>query len=122
MLLSPTGAAKPYFAEFGWVVRRQEHQAAGADDAMDGARRRRSTPSTPVTLTWDNGAGLALHPHDLGRRQYMFTVEETVENHRRTPVTLYPYGLIARLGTPPIRPITSSIRARSACSTARCRR
>ena len=30
--------------------------------------RRALSPGHPVTLTWDNGQGLDLHPHDLGRR------------------------------------------------------
>jgi YidC/Oxa1 family membrane protein insertase len=101
VLLSPTSSAKPYYAEFGWLSSDQGLALPSATtqwtpenpDAV-------LTENTPVVLTWDNGQGLkftrTIHIDD----EYLFTIEQTVENTGDKPVTLYPYGLIARLDTP----------------------
>jgi YidC/Oxa1 family membrane protein insertase len=100
-LLSPPGSSAPYFAEFGWV---------GAQDAAPGsmpnadtlwqAQGERLTPDTPVTLRWDNGQGLAFAQELSVDRDYMFAARRTVTNSGTAPVTLYPYGLLSRWGTP----------------------
>src|SRR5207302_777077 len=87
-------------AEFGWVP-----AEAGAK-LPDGATRWTAsagtilTPTTPVTLSWDNGQGLRFSRIYSVDDHYMFTVEQTVANTGAAPVTLYPYGLITRTGTP----------------------
>ena len=59
------------------------------------------TPAKPVTLTWDNGEGLDLPPHHRGRRQVpVHRASDEVANKGAAPVTLFPYALISRHGTP----------------------
>jgi len=100
-LLRPAGTEHPYFAEFGWV-------AGGTDTAMPDeetvwrADRDTLTPETPVTLTWDNGQGLVFSRTIALDDNYMFTVTQRVENRGAEPVTLYPYSLISRSGTPKV--------------------
>ncbi|WP_349359398.1 membrane protein insertase YidC [Stappia sp.] len=101
VLFSPRGSAKPYYAEFGLTA------DPGADIALPDATTRwqapadaRLTPETPVTLTWDNGAGLVFEREIAIDENYMFTVEQRVRNTTDAAVQLYPYGLIARTGTP----------------------
>src|SRR5438067_4244158 len=59
VLLWPSGTADPYFADFGWIA-----AEAGAQVKLPGpdtkwtASDEPLTPTHPVTLTWDNGAGL----------------------------------------------------------------
>jgi len=100
-LLSPPvgNSGSAYFAEFGWV--------AGADavplpgrDTLWSTNSARLTPDQPVTLTWDNGSGLRFTRTYAVDANYMFTVTESVENTADKPVTLYPYGLVTRWGTP----------------------
>ena len=66
-LFSPPGAPDAYWAETGFV------SPAGAKtpglDAVWTADRQTLTPAQPVTLTWDNGAGLVFKRVDRGRRQ-----------------------------------------------------
>ena len=59
------------------------------------------TPSTPVTLTWDNGEGLVFTRTFAIDDSYMFTVKDVVTNHGAEPVTLRSYALVARTGLPP---------------------
>ena len=50
----------------------------------------------PVTLRWNNGAGLSFEKKIAVDEHFMFTVTTTVKNTGSTPVTLYPYGLVSR--------------------------
>jgi len=60
------------------------------------------TPSSPVTLTWDNGQGLVFARTISVDPDYMFTVHDTVRNTGSTLVKLLPYGLVSRTGTPQV--------------------
>ncbi|MXQ11634.1 membrane protein insertase YidC [Microvirga makkahensis] len=98
VLLSPEGTQNPYYAEFGWVGA----QAGGLPNANTEwtADRDRLTPSTPVTLTWDNGQGLVFRRTISVDDKFMFTIKSSVENRGSAPVALHPYGLVSRHGKP----------------------
>jgi YidC/Oxa1 family membrane protein insertase len=102
-LFSPSGTANPYYAEFGWVP------AAGSSvkvpDQNTVWRQEGSgalTQSTPVTLTYDNGEGLTFRRTIAVDDHYLFTIKDEVRNAGGAPVSLYPFGLISRHGTPPV--------------------
>jgi YidC/Oxa1 family membrane protein insertase len=54
-----------------------------------------------VTLTYDNGEGLQFRRTISVDDHYLFTIRDEVANSGSAPVTLYPYALISRHGTPP---------------------
>ncbi|MCX8508614.1 MAG: membrane protein insertase YidC, partial [Rhodobacteraceae bacterium] len=58
------------------------------------------TPDSPVTLAWDNGAGLIFRRMIAVDADYMFTVTQSVENRGAAAVKLAPYGLVLRQGAP----------------------
>jgi YidC/Oxa1 family membrane protein insertase len=60
------------------------------------------TPSSPLVLKYDNGEGLVFHRTIAVDDHYLFTVRDEVTNTGNAPVTLYPYALISRGGTPPV--------------------
>ncbi len=102
-LFSPSGTREPFYAEFGFVP------SAGATTKMpdkdtvwkqDGANA--LTPATPVILTWSNGQGLAFKRTISIDDKYLFTIRDDVSNVGDAPVTVYPFGLISRHGTPPV--------------------
>ncbi|MFZ2005024.1 MAG: membrane protein insertase YidC [Stellaceae bacterium] len=99
-LLEPTGTEDPYFAQFGWA------ETAGVNlpgpDTKWTASGGPLSPGHPVTLTWDNGAGLAFTRKISVDENYMFSIDETVKNSGSAAVSLTPYGLISRSGTPPV--------------------
>ena len=100
-LLSPSGAPEPYYAEFGWVpvdaaVKVPDfgtQWTAVQPDAVLSA-------GGSAVLQWDNGDGLRFVRTYRLDEQYMFSVEQRVENYGTKPVTLHPYALISRSGTP----------------------
>ena len=102
-LFSPAGAADAYFGEFGWAPQeglrvpdaRTQWQASGT----------RLTPSTPVTLSWDNGQGQRFEIALSIDAGYMFTVEQRVTNRGTGPIASRPYALVSRAG--PTRDIDS---------------
>ncbi|MEO9529628.1 membrane protein insertase YidC [Roseibium sp.] len=100
-LFSPSGSPNPYYTDYGWVADPGADVALPGPEtvwsAQDGARL---TPETPLTLTWDNGAGVTFTRTYSVDDDYMFTVAQSVENNGSADVTLYPYGLIARKGIP----------------------
>jgi YidC/Oxa1 family membrane protein insertase len=99
VLLWPNGTKDPYFAEFGWVAGTLGVKVPGPDTRW-AASGGTLTPNSPLTLTWDNGAGLVFTRTISVDENYMFTVRDTVRNTGNTPVNLLPYGLISRTGTP----------------------
>src|SRR5690606_22517018 len=98
-LLNPPGAPDTYFAEFGWVAG-DEGTAVPGRDAVWQASADEVRPDQPVTLTWDNGENLRFTRTIAIDDNFMFTITQRVENTGDEPVTLYPYGLISRWGTP----------------------
>jgi YidC/Oxa1 family membrane protein insertase len=103
-LLTPAGAPNAYFAEQGWVP------AAGANVAVpngqtvwaiEGANTT-LTAATPITLAWDNGAGLIFRRTFAVDEHYLFTVTQSVQNAGAGDVALFPYARVARHGTPKV--------------------
>jgi len=97
VLLSPEGAPQPYFAEYGWA-------AAGVKvptpDSVWTADAQTLSPSQPVTLSWDNGEGLTFRLRYEIDEHFMFTITQSVENASGAPATVYPFGLVKRVGKP----------------------
>jgi YidC/Oxa1 family membrane protein insertase len=99
VLLSPLGTENPYLAEFGWVATTPDVKLPGPQTRW-AASDAPLTPTSPVTLTWDNGQGLLFTRTVSVDQDYMFTVQDSVRNSGDAPVKLSTYGLISRTGTP----------------------
>ncbi|WP_336488200.1 membrane protein insertase YidC [Methylobacterium nigriterrae] len=98
VLLSPAGTETPYYAEFGWVG-----SNAGPlpnNETVWTADGEVLSPGKPVTLSWDNGAGLLFRRILAVDDKFMFTVRDEVENKGSGAVSLYPYSLVSRWGKP----------------------
>ena len=98
-LLRPEGAPFAWFVDLGW---------AGAN--VPGLPNRQTlwtlsqgavlSPGQPVTLTYDNGAGLTFTRVIAVDADYMFTVTDTVANTGAAAITLAAYGSVQRQGIP----------------------
>ncbi|MFM5914007.1 MAG: membrane protein insertase YidC [Chakrabartia godavariana] len=92
-ILSPLGTEHSQFAGFGWTG----SGAAFPDgNTIWKASGPKLTPTTPVTLSWDNGQGQMFLIKLSVDKDYMFTVEQTVENKGAGPLALRPFGYINR--------------------------
>ena len=102
VFFSPSGAPHPYYAEYGWIAGGGVTQAMpGRDTVWRAEKDAPLTPSSPVTLVWDNGQGLVFRRTIAVDADYLFTVTEEVQNKTAGEVTLHPFSLISRHGTPP---------------------
>lgn len=103
VLYSPSGTAAPYYAEFGWVPATGSTARLPDQNTMwqqEGSGN--LTPSSPVTLKYDNGEGLTFRRTIAIDDRYLFTIKDEVTNVGSAPVTLYPFALISRHGTPQV--------------------
>ena len=93
-IMGRRGGATPSYAQFGWSA------AAGiklpGDATVWTASAPQLTPSSPVTLSWDNGQGLIFQLLLSVDDKYMFTVRQNVINNGTTPVALYPWSRVVR--------------------------
>ena len=94
-LFAPAKTAAPYYAEFGWLssdssLRMPDHNTVWT------VRGGELTPETPVVLEWNNGQGLKFIRKISLDADYMFNIQQDVENDTGRTITLYPYGLINR--------------------------
>ena len=101
VLLSPSGSPDPFYAEFGWT------NAAGAnvkvptaDTVWTQSGSGALSVSHPVTLTYDNGQGLEFRRTIAVDDKYLFTIKDEVVNKSDKAVSLFPFALISRHGTP----------------------
>jgi YidC/Oxa1 family membrane protein insertase len=103
VLYSPSGTASPYYAEFGWVaasgstVKIPDQNTVWEQEGSGSL-----TPTSPVALKYDNGDGLTFRRTISIDDRYLFTIKDDVSNVGNTPVTLYPFALISRHGTPQV--------------------
>ena len=103
VLFSPSGGPDPYYAEFGWVpstgstVRLPDQNTIWQQESIGVL-----TPTSPAVLRYDNGEGLSFHRTISVDDRYLFTIKDEVTNVGNAPVTLYPFALISRHGTPQV--------------------
>ncbi|MEO7223214.1 MAG: membrane protein insertase YidC, partial [Devosia sp.] len=99
-LLTPSGAPNAYYVEQGWAAASGTTQVPDATTVWTLEGTGTLTPSTPVVLRWDNGAGLVFHRSFVIDANYLFTVTQSIENKSGSDVALFPYSRIVREGTP----------------------
>jgi YidC/Oxa1 family membrane protein insertase len=98
-LFRPQGMEHAYFAQFGWTG--IPGGVPGPNTVWSLTNGSTLTPTTPITLTWDNGQGLRFTRVVSIDDQYMFAVKDTVANLGTQAVTIAPYGRVERQGVPP---------------------
>jgi YidC/Oxa1 family membrane protein insertase len=93
-ILAPADAAEPSYVQFGW---------SGAADlklpdatTLWQADQDTLSPDHPVTLSWDNGAGLRFEITLSTDQNYVFLAVQRVRNNSGKLVQLYPWQRIRR--------------------------
>ena len=102
--LSPSGAADAYFAEQGLLnVQGQNVVVPDSKTVWTATVGTKLTETTPLELTYDNGAGLIFHRSISISDDYVFTVKQSIENKSPSAVSFQPYGRIQRQDTPKVQ-------------------
>ena len=101
-LLHPQGSFQPFYVDFGWIVDPESEakiEMPGADTLWT-ADRNTLTVADPVTLSWTNATGQTFRQKISIDANYLFAVEQSVENAGPAPIRVLPYGRVRRIGTP----------------------
>ena len=95
-LLEPRSDAHPYYVQYGWSAPPDSQIRVPDNDTVWTASADTLTANNPVTLSWDNGAGLLFQIELAIDKDYMFAVRQTVRNSTGQPVSLYPWSRVRR--------------------------
>lgn len=102
-LFNPVGGNRePFYALYGWSPRGALgfDQVPGPNTVWEQVGSNTLTTDNPVTLRWDNGEGLVFTRTIRIDDNFLFTVDQSVENQTNAPVALDPYGILAQHGLP----------------------
>jgi len=95
VLLTPPGTEHAEFIETGWVSSDASIPAPDAKTVWQADSGQTLTPSTPVTLTWDNGKGFKFITKYSIDENYMFSVDQQIQNGTSVKANFLPYALIS---------------------------
>ncbi|MDI1295048.1 MAG: membrane protein insertase YidC, partial [bacterium] len=94
-LYSPSGTTDAYFAGFGW---QGEGLKTPGKDTLWTAQGSALTPTSPVTLTWNNGVGQTFEIRLTVDQNYMISAAQKVSNSGAGAIGVKPYAFISRTG------------------------
>ena len=97
-VLEPRTDPQPYYVQYGWTAEGGV-KVPGSDDVWTSSGGE-LTATSPVTLSWDNGAGVVFQILLSIDDNYMFKAEQSVQNNSAAPITVYPWARIRRDYTP----------------------
>ncbi len=101
VLLSPEESPQPYFTETGYLTDAVEGAPAlPTTETLWTADSDKLTASHPVTLSYDNGQGLRFKRKISVDDEYLFNIEDSVENTTEKPVQLFSFARVTRIGRP----------------------
>lgn len=97
-IYSPAGTPAQQFAQFGWTIGDGTPPIAlpNAQTAWTAPAGAKLTPQSPVTLSWNNGAGQTFTLTYAIDADYMLTVTQGVANAGPTPVAVKPVAQLNR--------------------------
>lgn len=99
-LLQPKGMNNAYFSTFGWLNAGGNAKLPNLKTQWSQVGSNNLTPTSPVTLTWENGEGLLFTRTIAIDENFMFTITDEVQNNGTATVNLTPYGQIFRYSLP----------------------
>ena len=91
ILLSPSSTKESYFIDFGWLSKNDIKLPDR--DTIWYSNKKTLRAGSNITLSWDNNEGQKFHRKIFLDKNYMFYVEDTVENYSKKSVNLQYFGL-----------------------------
>lgn len=100
--LIPAGQPGGYYSEFGWIGARGTGLSLPNARTVWQASGKMLTPNVPVVLSHDNGEGLRFQRTISVDGDYVFTIRDRIENSTAEQVSVAPFAMIVREGTPDV--------------------
>jgi YidC/Oxa1 family membrane protein insertase len=101
-LLEPRSDPEPYYVQYGWTAPPGQAAKLPDNDTLWSASAPSLGVDKPVTLSWDNGAGLVFELVVSIDDNYMFNVDQRVRNSTGAAVKLFPWARVRRDYTPKV--------------------
>ena len=92
-LLKPAEVNNHYFVDLGWLALDPTIKLPTAQDVWH-TESSMLTNEKPVILVWNNSNGLKINRKIILDDNYLFTVEDTIENQSDSEIEVFPYALI----------------------------
>ena len=102
-LFAPGGTKSAYFASIGWSLQNatpEQLKLLPNQSTVWTATGAKLTPTTPVTLSWTNGAGQSFRIEYSIDANYLISAKQTLVNAGPAPLSASTYALVDRLGKP----------------------
>ena len=93
-ILEPRSDPQPYYIQYGWTATDPAVKVPTGTTLWTATGQ--LTAADPVTLQWDNGAGLVFEVVFAVDSDYMFDVKQRVRNSTGAPVSLFAWSRIKR--------------------------
>ena len=101
-LLSPDQTSNPYYVEIGWKALSNNTLNVELPnlDTQWKTTSKLLSPSSPVILHWTNNDNITFKIHFEVDDDYMFQVNQEIENKSTKTIEVFPYRLIKRINRP----------------------
>ena len=100
ILMSPSETEHPHYAESGWLSATADTRVPDKNTLWTIKGNAKLTPTTPVTLTWENGQGIVFEKTYQIDNHFMIGLTQTIINNSKKTIDLYPYSSLTRKGIP----------------------
>ena len=94
-LLAPNGDTQSYFVQVGWISGDEKTKVPDQNSLWQ-ADKKSLSPEQSVTLQWLNGQGTTFKLLISLDRDYMFHIQQKVENHSGQDIAVIPYAYVNR--------------------------
>ncbi len=96
VVLSPKKSDEGYFVESGWATTKSDIKVPDNNSIWQIKDGKKLTPTTPVTLEWNNREGIIFTKKIEVDNKYLFKITETIRNEKNKTIELFHYSQITK--------------------------
>ncbi len=96
VVLSPKKSDEGYFVESGWASTKSDIKVPDNNSIWQIRDGKKLTPTSPVTLEWNNREGIIFSKKIEVDNKYLFKITETIRNEKNKTVELFHYSQITK--------------------------
>ena len=96
VVLSPKKSDEGYFVESGWASTKSDIKVPDNNSIWQIKDGKKLTPTSPVTLEWNNREGIIFSKKIEVDNKYLFKITETIRNEKNKTIELFHYSQITK--------------------------
>ncbi len=96
VVLSPKKSDEGYFVESGWASTKSDIKVPDNNSIWQIKDGKKLTPTSPVTLEWNNREGIIFSKKIEIDNKYLFKITETIRNEKNKTIELFHYSQITK--------------------------